>query len=259
MGIESKKIGIALSGGGARGVAHIGVLQALENHLIYPENIAGASAGSIVGALYAAGLKPVQILEIFKANSIFNIVKLGLPIKGLTRLGGLKEQLAENIEEDSFEALQKKLFVAVCNLNSGQAEIIDSGDLFEIVLASSSIPLVFQPVTRNGIQYVDGGLMLNLPVKPLKAISDYVIGVNVMPKVEVPIEEVDSIFDIAIRSFELGIWNNTKASQEMCDFVIEPEELRNYNILNFSKTQEIYDIGYTAAMEKIPKILELIL
>ncbi len=257
--MEDKKIGIALSGGGARGIAHIGVLQALEDHLIYPTSIAGASAGSIVGALYASGLRPKRILEIFKANSIFKIVKLGLPMKGLTKLDGLKEQLANNIKLDSFEGLQKKLFVSVCNLNSGQAEIIDSGDLFEIILASCSIPLVFQPVTRNGIQYVDGGLMLNLPVEPLRAISDYVIGVNVMPKVEVPIKEVDSIFDIAVRSFELSLWNNTRVSQESCDCVIEPEALRNYNILNFSKTQEIYDIGYAAAMEKIPEILKLIL
>ena len=113
-----KRIGLALSGGGARGIAHIGVLQALEEQGIFPEVISGASAGAIVGALYAAGKTPEEIMEFVRKASFFKMFKVAIPFSGLTKLTYLRDKLAESIPEDRFEALEKKLFVAIANLNN---------------------------------------------------------------------------------------------------------------------------------------------
>ncbi len=252
------KLGIALSGGGARGIAHIGVLAALEEHYIVPEVISGTSAGSIVGALYASGLRPAEILEAFKESSLFKTINVGLPIAGLTNLNYLKERLAEFIKEDSFEALHKPLFVAISNLNKGEEEIVCTGPLFDVVVASSSIPLVFKPVMINNQTYVDGGLLRNLPAEPVKELCDLVIGVNVMPHVQVSNKKVDSMVDIAFRGFDLTIWNNSQLDLAVCDVLIEPLALLDYTILSFHKAEEIYEIGYLETLSKMSKIEQLI-
>ena len=130
------KIGIALSGGGARGIAHIGVLQALDENGVFPDVISGTSAGSIVGALYASGKTPLEILKVVEKSKVYKTIKFGMPLKGLTDLSYLAKLLSENIEKDSFESLSRKLFIAVSNLNSGELEIINKGKLFDVVVAS---------------------------------------------------------------------------------------------------------------------------
>ncbi|HMQ49555.1 MAG TPA: patatin-like phospholipase family protein [Saprospiraceae bacterium] len=253
-----KKIGIALSGGGARGIAHIGVLKALENNHIFPSYIAGTSAGSIVGALYAAGHSPKKMMEIAKVASLFKIFKMGIPYAGLTKLTYLKEVLSANIESDSFEALQKKLFVTISNLNTGTIEWRSSGPLFDVVTASCSIPLLFQPVEMDGQLYVDGGLLDNLPVEPLHGKVDIIIAVNVMPNIALETKNIQNVFSIAMRCFDLSILANSRPNLKLCDFLIEPKELNDYNIFQFSSYQEMYEIGYKAAAAQIGAIKTLI-
>lgn len=259
MANEKIRIGIAFSGGGARGIAHIGVLQALEEHGFAPQVLSGASAGSIVGALYASGQTPQQILEFVKGASVLKIVKVGLPYSGLTKLTYLRDRLAAFIPEDSFEALPKKLYVAVTNLNTGQLEILDSGPLFQAVMASSALPLVFQPVEIDGQLYVDGGLLENMPIRPLVyADVDLIIGVNVMPLVDAPNKSVQSVFGIATRCFDLSIQANTRPNVELCDLYIEPVGVRRYHIFQFNKYREFYEIGYQSAMEQMPELARLV-
>lgn len=253
------QLGICLSGGGARGIAHIGVLKALEEHCIFPEVVSGASAGSIVGTLYAAGVSVDKIYKLFEESSLFKAIKIGLPTGGLTDLSYLKEQLSQHINEDSFEHLKKPLFISVTNLNTGKNELISSGKLFDIVMASCSIPMVFKPVKINNQLYVDGGLLNNMPVQSVSEKCKMVIGVNVMPHVQVQSKEVDGYVDLAYRCADLVIWNNTKEQAQGCDFYIEPKDLMDYHVMNFGKTKEIFDIGYKAALEKIPDILQRLL
>ena len=249
-------VGIALSGGGARGIAHIGVLKALEEANIVPAVISGSSAGSIVGALYASGLSTDRMLEFVKDSQLFGLIKLGIPYAGLTKLTYLKERLAQYISEDSFETLVKPLYVAVSNLNSGELEILHSGSLFDVVMASSSIPLVFKPVELQGQLYVDGGLLNNLPVSPLLPRSDFIIGVNVMPHIMVGNKSIQSVLSIATRCFELSIQANSRLELASCDYVIEPKKLSRYNIFQISKYQEIFEIGYEEGKRQIPKLKE---
>jgi NTE family protein len=252
------KIGIALSGGGARGMAHIGVLQALEENSIFPDVISGTSAGSIVGALYAAGKKPLEILKFVESSKIYKTIKFGLPLKGLTDLSYLSELMAKTIKKDSFESLSKQLFIAVSNLNSGELEVINKGQLFNIVVASSSIPFVFKPVLINGQSYVDGGLMNNLPAEAIRERVETLIGVNVMPIMKQEKNGFQNMLRIGNRMFEMAIWTNTKPSLKICDAIIEPKKLVDYNIFSFNKFNELFEIGYHEALNKMPQIKDII-
>lgn len=248
------QLGIALSGGGARGIAHIGVLQALEDHGIKPDVLSGTSAGAIVAALYASGKSPAEILALVKEASLFKFFKVGLPYAGLTKHTYLKERLKETIAEDSFEALQVPCYIAISNLNTGVCEVRNSGPLFDVVAASSAIPLIFQPVEIDGQQYVDGGLLENMPVAAIRDLADYVLGINVMPALMAEKSEVKNVFGIAQRCFDLSILANTQPSIDHCDLVVEPEGIRKYTILHLNKYQEIHDIGYAAMKAKVPAL-----
>lgn len=244
-----KKIGISLSGGGARGIAHIGVLKALEEHDIRPEVIVGCSAGSIVGALYANGMNTDDMLEFVKDSNLWKLLSLRLPTGGLSKLDYLKTRLGQCISQDDFSGLQKPLYIAIANLNSGKLEIRNSGNLFSIIEASCSIPLVFEPIEIDGALFVDGGTLCNMPVSPLKKQCDFVIGVNVMPRIAVTKTTVSSMRGVAMRCFEMAIWSNTRSEAKKCDLLIEPKLVNKYHIFQFNKYQELYDIGYEAASQ----------
>ncbi len=248
------KLGLALSGGGARGIAHIGVIKALEDAGIQADIVSGTSAGSIVGALYAAGYNSDDMLRFVKDASMWRLFKFGLPVDGLTKLVYLKEHLSEFLDVDSFEALNLPLIIAISNLNSGALRYVNSGPLFDVVMASSSIPLVFKPVEINGSVYVDGGLINNLPAKVLKPQADHILGVNAMPVKDVRARSVQTVFGIATRCFELSVYANSLGDMEVCDWVIEPKGLYDYNIFQFNKYQELFDLGYEAAIDQMEKL-----
>jgi len=253
--MNNQKLGIALAGGGARGIAHIGVLKALEEYGISPQYISGASAGSIIGALYAAGKTPDEMLTIAKETSLFKVFRPGLSLSGLIDISNLQEMLAEQIAEDSFEALPKSLFIAVTNLNTGKWEIIQSGKIFQAVQASSAIPLLFKPVEIDGSVYVDGGVLNNLPVEPLCPNCDQLIGVNVMPHGPAHHEAVDGLVEIGKRCFDLIAWNNSEDNMEQCDVQIDLKGISEYDVFDFMKADEIHNVGYIETLYQMDGIL----
>lgn len=255
---EGIQIGLALSGGGARGAAHIGVIRALLEHDIVPNVIAGTSAGSVAGALYAAGLSPDEMLEFVARSSVYKLIKVGIPRTGLTNLTYLRQKLAETIPTDSFESLRYPLRVALTNLNSGRVEIRSSGALFDVILASCSIPFVFKPVLLDGNLYVDGGVMSNLPARAIHRESDVLIGVNLIPCCEMEDREMTTVVGIMQRCFDLSVISNTTPEAELCDIVLEPLELRHYHIFQLNKFKEIHDLGYADTLQRIPEIKNLI-
>lgn len=246
------KLGISLSGGGARGIAHIGVLQALEENNIYPEAISGASAGSIVGSLYAAGKTPQEILSIFQNSSLLKLFKFSIPTVGLTDISYIKEILAEHIPQDNFVSLEKELFISVTNLSRGEYEIRQQGELFEAVATSSSIPILFKSRTQNGDLYADGGLLNNLPVEPLRERCKYVIGVNVTPILYE--SDLSNLVRIGYRALDLVMWSNVEPRLQQCDLVIQPAA-DTYGFFDIHKTEEIFNLGYESAMESMPEII----
>ncbi len=241
--------GLVLSGGAARGYAHLGVLKALNEEGIYPDIISGTSAGAIAGALYADGYSPDEILAILGKNSRLDFLKLTMPRDGLLKMTGMIRLLKEVLRATRFEELKLPLVVSATNLNQARVEYFESGELLRAVIASASIPVVFRPVEINGNQYVDGGVMDNLPVAPIEKRCRMLIGsyVNALGERN----NFSSLTAIAERAFHLSVTKDLAAKQRKLSLFINPIELSRYNAFDQPKAEEIFRIGYRATKEKI--------
>jgi len=248
---KPKKIGLVLSGGGVRGIAHLGVLKALNEKGIFPEYISGVSAGAIAGVFYADGYSPDEIFEIFNQTSIFHFAKLSIPNKGFLSLNKVSKILHEYIQAKNFEDLKTPLYVAASNLNEGKIEYFHKGELINKVIASASIPIIFKPTIINGKTYVDGGIFDNLPVSPIRNQCKFIFASHVNPLSKE--EKIDSLFDIAERTFHLAIGSSVQDNSEMCDLFIEPSDLKNYSLLKLENAKEIYDLGYDFTIKILEK------
>ena len=251
---KKHQYGIALSGGGARGILHIGVLEALHKFQIYPEIISGTSMGALVGVLYASGMEPLQILELVKESKIHQMIKWKLPSSGLLDMKKVKAVLENHIQTDDFSALKKPFICTVTNLNSGLSEYKSSGKLIQWVLASATIPVIFEPQIIDGETYVDGGLFINLPVDCIRDQCDFLIGVHVNRNQ--PEENISGFKAIAERTFRLIFAKNVEESLAKCDLVIDPQQTRNYNTFDFNKADEIFRIGYEETEKGLQKLFK---
>ena len=250
------KLGLVLSGGGARGIAHVGVLKALEELGIEVDVIAGTSAGSIVGAFYAAGLNSKEIWEILEKSSFIKAFKLSLPKKGFIEFKYLKGILNKHVKVDDFAILKKPLYVTATNLNSGKIEIFNSGPLFNPIIASASIPIIFKPIEMNGNNYLDGGLKMNFPVRAIRNMCNIIIGVNLVPRVEVSNEKIKGFSSVSTRCLDISVLNNIEKDIPLCDILIEPQELYSYSRLNFAYNKKVFELGYNATIAKKEELLE---
>ena len=251
-------IGITLSGGGARGAAHIGTLRALLEAGIVPNQVVGVSAGALVGAMYAAGVSPDAMMDFALQSSILKFYKIGMPLTGVTSSDYLKERLATVIPQNSFEGLVHPLHVGITNLNTGQLECRDRGPLHDIVAASCGIPFLFRPAVIDGAQYVDGGVIENMPVRPLLNRADFIIGSNLMPYENLRAADVKTVVGIVWRCFDLSIMANTLPSTELCDVVLAPSGLNEYHIFNLNRLSDLHDVGYEHTRRRIPQIRRLL-
>lgn len=236
------KTGIALSGGGARGVAHAGVLKALEELGVEITCLSGTSAGSIVGALYAYGYKPDEIYNIVKDVSIFRSVRPAWTWTGLLTMDGLKELLIKSMPENDFKALKIPLTIAATDIRKGEVHYFTEGELIPAIVSSCSIPAVFNPSNYNGGLFVDGGICDNLPSKVIRNECSFLIGSHCNP--------ISNSFDakslkvVIERSLLMAIYGNTRQSKTFCDLVIEPNKLDKFSSFEIAKAKEIFDIGY---------------
>jgi len=252
------KVGVVLSGGGIRGIAHIGFLKALEDMNIEIHNLSGASSGSIIAALACAGYSANEILSIAKKHQIFSLIKPKWPNLGLTALDKIPELLKQYIPEDSFESLEKPLAVSISGMTTGRYLIKDAGPLFKVIQASCSIPILFKPVEIEGELFVDGGLMNNLPSQKYRDQSDVMLGVNLVPGAEISKEKINGLLQIAIRTFELAISNNAKEGESLCDLIIQPSREDVQPILYTKNIERVFEHGYRATMDKSEQIKKLI-
>ncbi|MBP9186600.1 MAG: patatin-like phospholipase family protein [Bacteroidia bacterium] len=248
------KLGIVLSGGGARGYAHIGVLKALNQNGIYPDVISATSAGSIVGALYADGYTPDEIFEIFAKVDVYKLLSFYKPVFGLLKVDGLKKTLQQQLKAQLFNDLKLPLYVCATNFTKAHVQYFTNGDLITPIMASCAIPMVLKPVLIDGDFYVDGGLMNNLPVEPLVSICDEIIGVNVNPVNEV--KKFKSIRNYADRVMHLAVRANVEPNISKCDVYIEPPGLMDYHLFKVSAAQQIFEIGYNHTQSIIHQIKE---
>lgn len=251
-----KRFGYVLSGGGVRGFAHLGLLKFLEELHIKPYAIAGTSAGAIVGVLYAAGKTPEDILELMKKNNLFGWGNIVWNKLGFFSMKTLKKVLKETIHEDDFEAVKIKLFVAATDLNNNKVEIFSNGELYKAIIASASIPILFEPVTIGDKILIDGGLLNNLPVEPLEDICDIIIG-SYVNKVEDGVRDASFFkpFNILERCFHLAIARSVYSKVHKCHVFIEAS-LHHFDMYSVKQADEIFEIGYETALKHKDELLK---
>ncbi len=236
------KLGLVLSGGGARGVAHIGVLKALDEFGIKVNYVSGTSAGAIVGALYSYGYKPDDILSIVESTSFFRTIRIAWTLKGLLSIDGLHKVLEKYLPQDSFSALKIPMVVAATDIRKGKIEYFSQGELISPVISSCCVPAVFNPYEFNGNLYVDGGVLDNLPVKGIQDRCDFIIGshCNFITS-EFDVKNLRSVIE---RSLLMAINGNTTISKGLCNMLIEPPEIGKFSGFDLSKAKDIYKVAY---------------
>lgn len=219
------KVALVLGGGGARGFAHIGVIKVLEAKGIVPDIIVGTSVGSLVGALYAAGYGAADLERAALGIEESMIGDWAFPDRGLLKGEALQNFVNSAVQQRPLEKLNRTLAVVVTDLNSGEQIVLRSGNTGAAVRASSSVPGLFQPVTINGHDYVDGGLVSPVPVRVAKTLgADVVIAVDVSNKPRYG-KVVDTV-DVLLQAF--AIMGQAIASNELpeADVVIRPDTSR---------------------------------
>lgn len=241
------KIGLALSGGGIRGISHAGALMAMEELNIKPEIISGVSAGAIVGALYADGYKPIEIARMFEDISFKKMTKLDVPDGGFFSISPFARFLGKRLKAKTFDELNIPLRVVATNFDTGIPETFSEGDLLKPVIASSSIPVLFTPQKIKNNHYVDGGLLKNFPVSTIRKDCDLIIGVNVGPLVAEKFKV--NIMDVAFRTYHFMFRANTLADKSICDIIIEPDNIYDFDMFETDKVMEIFELGYQKGIE----------
>lgn len=245
--------GLVLSGGGIRGVAHIGVIKALEEHGIYPTHISGTSAGAIVGSLYAGGVKWEDILEFFKVIPIFHANRFARKKPGFIDTEKFYDEFKKFFPTDKFESLPKELFITATDIVKGELKIFDSGELIKPVLASATFPGVFSPININGSFYVDGGVLNNFPVEPLQLHCEKIIGSYVNALKSIKIKDLKHSYNVLERAYKIKSASESIAKFSKCDFVVSPEELCEYATFDMRSIDAIFDIGYNSTRDVLRK------
>jgi NTE family protein len=252
MSQKQYKTGLVLSGGGARGFAHLGLIQALNEAGIFPDIIAGTSAGALAGVLYADGYTPREIMKLMNPGSRLDYMRPALPREGLLQIGGIIRILRTSLTAKTFEELKIPLIVAATDLNNGKIKYFSEGNLLEAVIASASIPVLFQPVIIDGVYYVDGGVLDNLPVRPIENNCSYIIGSFVNPVGHV--DKISGLINIAERTFMVSMSKEIIEKSKKFDLFVAPPELINYKILDPEKAEDLFLVGYHATKEKLKEI-----
>ncbi len=236
------KIGLVLSGGGARGISHLGVIKALEEFGVKADFISGTSAGSVIGCLYSYGYSPDEILKMIQATSFFRSLRLAWTWTGLLSFDGLREALLKYMPENDFSILKIPVTLALTEIRRGRIEYVSQGELMTPIQASCSVPAVFKPVQYRGGIYVDGGILDNLPVKAIHDKCDFIIGshCNFIAN-EFDIKNFRNVIE---RSLLMAISGNTMISKSLCDVLIDPPDVGLYSGFDLAKAAEIFEIGY---------------
>lgn len=226
------KIALALGGGAARGFAHIGVIKALEAQGIFPDIIVGTSAGSVVGALYAAGYNGFQMQElsmtmeedqVIDGSGLYRCIAETVVSdkRGCIKGQALQDFINRNVQDRPIEKLNKTFAAVATNLSNGEMMVFRTGNTGMAVRASSSVPVFFQPVKINGQDYVDGGLVTPVPVSVARTLgADFVIAVDISGR---PLDRrTDGLVDILWQTFSIFGQTINRYELPKADVVVRP-------------------------------------
>lgn len=247
------RLGVCLSGGGARGFAHIGAMRALRELGLEPDIIAGVSAGSVVAAFYAAGLlndyDNDPLLNLFTDAHFRDFAEMHVPRESFFSLDRFKECLEELIPYKNVEDLPLKTVIGATDLDLGMKKAFTEGPLAERLVASCSIPIIFDPVTIDGHRYVDGGVLHNIPCWAIRHLCDRLIGINCSPMYKA--EPARNIIEIARRSYTLMAKNNVIPDLELCDTVVNLTEIADHQTFDLNSLSLLVESGYLTTLRTL--------
>jgi len=243
------KIGIALSGGGIRGLCHAGVLKALEEYKIKPDILSGVSAGAVVAALYADGYTPDEIAALFEDISFRKLTELQIPNGGIFSIKAFERFMNGTLRSKRFEELSIPTYIVATDLDAGRSVEFSQGAIIHPLVASCSVPVLFIPKKIKGVNYVDGGVLKNFPVSTIRHRCDYLIGINASPLVAN--EYKLSLMNVAQRTYHFMFKANILADKELCDLLIEPVDMAHYDMFDVEKGREIFELGYQSAKKML--------
>ena len=241
-------IGYALSGGFIKGFAHLGAMQALLEHDIKPNIISGVSAGALAGVFYADGNEPHKVLDYFAGHKFQDLTKLVIPKVGLFELSEFKDFLKSNLKAKKLEELQLPLIITATDLDHGRLAHFHKGDIAERVAASCCMPVLFAPVKIDETYYVDGGLLMNLPVSTIRRVCEKVVAINVSPLMA-PKYKMN-----IVSSYNFMFRSNSFPEREKADLLIEPYNLDGYSNRELEKAEEIFMQGYNATNDILERL-----
>ncbi|MCD6176294.1 MAG: patatin-like phospholipase family protein [Candidatus Cloacimonetes bacterium] len=283
---SEEKVGLALSGGGARGLAHIGILKVIDELNIKVDYIAGTSMGAVVGGLYAMGYSATEIEEMILKNdfdSIFDEAvsredlyigqkrwmpyanyyfdlddrfRPGLPealFSGSKLINTLFDYTYTASNINNFNEFPIKFKCVATNIITGEMKVFDNGNLHEVMRASMSAPSILEPMKLDDELYIDGGIRANLPSEIVKEMgADIIIGFQLSSELRSK-GNLNNLIKVLDQTINFSMTDNVKKSIDLCDILIKPEllELSNYN---FNNIKEIIDMGEIAARKHIEQL-----
>lgn len=243
---------LVLSGGGSRGFAHLGVVSALLEIGVQPTAYSGTSAGAVAAAFLCNGYHPEEVLTFMLAQKPIRLASTAFS-SGLLSTRKL-ESFFDKLLPATFEELQLPLAVVATDLISGNSITFSKGRLIPVLGGSCAVPGLFRPVTFEPYMLVDGGLLNNMPIEAIPEADGKLIGVHVNPVSTV--SPPSSAFRILERSFHLGVYSNTMHRALLVDCYIEPPELAQYRVFDFSTIRKVYMTGYEYVHENKNQILQ---
>ncbi len=251
--LQSKSIGLVLSGGGVRGMAHIGVIQALNEYGISANVVSGSSVGALVGALYANGNSVSDMLAFFKETPLFKYNFLTIVKSGFIDTDRYVEIFKGYFPKNSFESLKRELHVVATNLQKAEQRIFSSGELIRPLLASAALPPLFSPLELDNELYADGGIMNNFPSEPVQKKVDFIIGSNVSIVGNLEKKDLTNSIQLTTRVSGLMIYAINKEKLESCDLMFAPKTLEQIGVLDRKGLEKAYKIGYEHAIQELEK------
>jgi NTE family protein len=247
--LKNKKVGLALGSGGTMGMAHIGVIRFLEEHDIPIHCAAGTSAGAIVGALYAAGKKAGELVEIANRLNWLSILRPNiLKFKGMVQHKGLQKILKRHLDVSNIEELSLPFTIVATDFDKGTCAYFTSGPIIPAVLASSCIPVFFEPIKYRGKTYVDGFITESVPIKAVRSMgADFVIAVDLIHSWRNPSFRAPHIYMVAIKAILIAATNAFSLSPEdNADIIISPK-FGYFTLFNRASKKSSIKKGYDAA------------
>jgi len=246
------EIVLALSGGGARGAYHLGVLQYLDEQDIRIKAICCTSIGSILGSSHACGVTPKEQLKILKSKDVRKIFSFAWFKEAIFKIDMSSPAISALVRRDKIEDFDIPVYITALDLQTGNEVLFSSGDAKIICRASSALVPVFKPVEYDGKVLVDGGFDNNMPYEPLKKYGLPIVGVNLHPLLKKPSRK--RMMSYLKKVIAIRMYNKVDKQKDLFDHYISNDELSKYSIFSLKNFDELFEMGYADAKKVLANV-----